>query len=251
MALGLSESLPIIQKAVSNNEMLILIGNCCVEYFGRAASKLAKGDRMLLIKSDKSFAIHQNKYLRPVNYMMDSEIAVKFNSEEECLELTALKRKPKESLKVKFFDINFIQSFKMNDSTDIRLFGSEVELSRQLLEDLSFIEPGLRPFKGEVPFAKGVIDILAEDSKGNLVIVEVKRRKASLDSVSQLRRYKDQLSNMKNKKVRGILLAPEITPNALKMLEEFNLEYFKLDFEISNPKARIKGIQKKQTTLFD
>jgi RecB family endonuclease NucS len=241
----------LIKQAVLSNEMLVLVGDCYVEYFGRAASKLLKGKRMLLIKADKSFAIHQNKYLRPINYMMNAEINASFNSQESCLEVIAQKLKPKEKIKVKFYSIDFIKSFALEDIEDLRLFGSEEELSTQLLEDLSFIEQGLKPFKEEVPFRKGVIDILAEDINGNIVVIEVKRRKATLDAVSQLYRYKEQLSKIKKKNVRGLLLAPDITSNALKMLEDYGLEFFKFEFEVSNPKAKIKGLQKKQRTLFD
>lgn len=248
---SLSEAEPLIKRAVSANEMLVVIGNCYVEYFGRAASKLLNGKRMLLIKADKSFAIHQNKYLRPINYMMNADITVKFNAANECLEVIASKRNPKETIKVTFNSIDFLQGFKLDDFQDIRLFGSEDELSAQLLDDLSFIENGLKPYKGEIPFRKGVVDILAEDEKGNIVVIEVKRRKATLDAVSQLHRYKEQLSKIKHKNVRGLLLAPEITVNAMKMLEDYGLEFFKFDFEISNPKARIKGLQRKQRTLFE
>ena len=33
------------------------------------------------------------------------------------------------------------------------------------------------------------------------------------------------------------------------MLEKEGLEYYKLSYEISNPQAKIRGLQKKQNTL--
>jgi hypothetical protein len=119
------------------------------------------------------------------------------------------------------------------------------------MEDLSFLEPGLAPLKQEAPLRKGVIDILAEDAEGNLVVVEVKRRKADLNAVTQLHRYMKQVEKIKGKKTRGILLAPEIGRHSMELLENYGLEFCSFDFEISNPKAKIMGIHKKQKTLFD
>jgi len=244
-----SEAVKILEEAISSKKMLILIGSNRVEYWGRAASKLSKGKRMLLIKGDGSFAIHQNRLLRPVNYMMNARISTSLK--EDVLVLEAKKLKPKESIKVFFHDIDFIQSFEMSESADLRLFGSEKELSDLLGQDLSFIEQGLKPFKREGMFRKGVVDILAEDSLGKLVVIEVKRRQASYAAVSQLHRYMKQVENLKNRQTRGILIAPEITKPARELLEQYGLEFVQLDFEIGNPSAKIKGLTKTQTTLFD
>ncbi len=238
-----------IFHALSKKNMILCIGKCYVEYWGRAASKLPKGKRMLLIKGDNSFAIHQNRLLRPVNYMMNCQISQKIS--DNALILEARKTKPKETMKVFFYSIDFLETFKMDESHDLRLFGSEKELSDLLAEDLSFIEPGLKPFKREGLLRQGVVDILAEDKQGNLVVIEVKRRLASYNAVSQLQRYMKQVEKMKNRKTRGILIAPDIVKPAHELLENYGLEFMKLDFDIGNPEAKIKGLTKKQTTLFD
>ena len=238
---------PIISEAVQKKQLLCVVGTCFVEYMGRAASKLPRGKRMLLIKGDSSFAIHQNKNLRPTNYMMNARITSELVG--ETLVLSAKKRNPVERITVTFYSVNFAQAFEMNDATDIRLFGSEAELSNELMEDLSFIEPGLKPANQECPFRKGVVDILAEDSLGRLVVVEVKRRKADYKAVSQLYRYMKEVKKLKGRDSRGILLAPSIHKKAREMLEEYGLEFARLEFEIGNPKAKIKGVHRKQSTL--
>ena len=236
-----------IMQAIEKKHMLCLVGTCFVEYWGRAASKLPKGKRMLLIKGDSSFAIHQNKHLRPVNYMMGARIASELKG--GALVLSARKKRPEESIVVSFYSVDFAQAFEMEDKHDLRLFGSEAELSKELMQDLSFIEPGLKPANQECPFRKGVVDILAEDTQGNLVVVEVKRRKAEYKAVSQLYRYMKEVEKLKGRKSRGILLAPDIQKRAMEMLEEYGLEFAKLDFEVGNPKAKIKGVKRKQRTL--
>jgi len=245
--MDLHEAKEIMETAFSKKQLCVVIGNCKAEYWGRAASKLSEGDRMLLMKGDGSFAIHQNKYLRPVNYMMNSRMKVFFDDGK--LVVFAEKEKPKESLKVFFGSVDFCQCFEMQDVPDLRLFGSEKQLQELLGEDLSFLEEGLVPLKREAHFAQGFADIIAQDKNGRICLVEVKRRKASLDSVSQLHRYQQKMKNLKNQEVRALLLAPEITENAKLLADNYGIEFYRLDFEVSNPSARIKGIERKQTRL--
>ena len=245
--MGFEKEQGIIEGAVQSKSMLFVLGDCSVEYWGRAASKLGAGKRLLLVKGDGSFAIHQNKFLRPVNYMMNAVLSCTLAPDK--LTLIALKEKPKETLKVTFSSIDFCQAFPVSDASDLRLFGSEAELQKLIAEDLSFIEPGLKPLQKEANFPQGFPDFIAVDKNGRLVIIEVKRRKASLDAVSQLQRYREKLKHYKGSEVRAMLLAPSITENALKLLHDYNLEFAKFDFEVGNPKARIKGLEKRQTKL--
>ena len=236
-----------IEEAIKGKQMLLVVGNCYVEYWGRAASKLPKGKRLLMIKGDSSSAIHQNRLLRPTNYMMNARISCE--EQDNALVLSAKKLKPKESIKVFFYRVDDIQSYEMDSAADLRLFGSERELSNELMKDLSFLEEGLKPLKQEQAFRKGIADLIAEDKDGNIVVIEVKRRKADFNAVTQLQRYAKQVEKINGVKTRGILVAPEIMKNARDLLENYGLEYYSFDFEIGNPKTKIKGVQKKQPTI--
>jgi RecB family endonuclease NucS len=57
-----------------------------------------------------------------------------------------------------------------------------------------------------------------------MVVLELKRGRATLDAVSQLKRYIDNLST-ENKDLRGILVAPSITESAFKLLGCYGLEF--------------------------
>jgi len=228
---------------LSNNSYNI----SCVEYWGRATSKLPRGNRLLLIKGDNSFAIHQNRLLRPVNYVMGARIACELK--DGALQLSARKLKPKESINATFYSVKGIHSYPMREQADLRLFGSERELSDELMQDLSFLEPGLKPLDKETVFRKGIVDILAEDSKKRLVVIEVKRRQADYNAVMQLKRYMQQVEKIKGKETRGLLVAPSIGKNAYELLQRNGCEFFNFEFEIGNPKAKIKGLQKKQETI--
>ena len=236
-----------IEKAVQSKHLCNVVGTCYVEYIGRAASKLPKGKRLLMIKGDNSFAIHQNRLLRPTNYMMRAAIAI--GIEDNALVISAKKNRPKESIKAIFYSIDDVQAYEMTENADLRLFGSERELSNELMQDLSFLEPGLEPLNQEEVLRRGFVDILARDSEGRLVVIELKRRQADYNAVQQLKRYMDQVKNLKGIETRGILIAPEIRKNAHELLEKYGLEFCALDFEIGNPKSQIKGIRKKQATI--
>jgi hypothetical protein len=236
-----------IEAGISRKDMVLVIGDTYVEYWGRAASKLPRGKRLLLIKGDNSFAIHQNRLLRPTNYMMGARIAAELR--DDCLMLSARKSNPREEIRVYLYSVDALHCHEMKESADLRLFGSERELSNELMQDLSFLEPGLKPLNQEGVLRRGLVDILAEDSAGRLVVIELKRRQADYGAVQQLKRYMDEVKRLKGIETRGLLVAPAISKNAYELLERYGLEFFSIDFEIGNPKARIRGVKKKQTTI--
>ena len=238
-----------IEKALAENRLLLCVGNCIVKYKGRAASKLSEGDRLLIIKHDGTFLVHQSKGMKAINYQGPGA-RVSVSEENGELIVKAERFKPiNEVIEVHFKRIAFCDYFEMRDDTKLQLFGSERQLSELLMGDLHLIEQGLTPLKNESDVRRGSIDILAEDAAKNLVAIEIKRRSAGLDAVTQLKRYVDQLQKRKGRRVRGVLCAPEITPHALDMLAGEGFEFFKLDYEIDNPSAKIKGLQRKQKSL--
>ncbi len=248
--MDLSTACEQIKEGISRKHLVTVFGDCRVDYVGRATSTLKHGKRFILIKGDDSISIHQNRLVRPTNYMVKTKISIENTG--EIATLIAKKLKPRETLTIEFLDIHDVKSYPMEISDDLRLSGSEKDLNDLLMNDLSMIEPGLKPLNQQEHFKTGIADIVAEDKNGNLVVIELKRRQADYASVTQLHRYMKHVEKIKNKKTRGILLAPDIRSNAKKLLEELGLEYAKLDFILkpSSPeKAEITGLQKKQTTI--
>ncbi len=235
-----------ILNAIKNSHMCIVVGECYVEYEGRASSKLPKGKRMLLIKGDSSISIHENRLIRPTNYMVGGSIAC--NVEKDSLLVSSKKIKPKEKIEAWFYGVELVNSFDVPETNDLRLVGSEKELNDALMDDLSFLEPGLKPINQQQVFRKGICDIIAEDSKGRMVVIELKRRQADYAAVTQLKRYMEQVEKMKGVQTRGILLAPDIRKSARELLESYGLEYFSYDFEIGE-RSKIKGIGKGQKKI--
>ncbi len=243
------EAAAVIRSALDAEQLCLVVGACIVRYEGRAASKLSEGDRLLVIKPDGTFLVHQGKGMTAINYQGPGAV-VKAEATNEELVVTAERSKPmREVIEAHFKRIDFAQSFYMRDDSKLKLFGSERELAKLLAQDLHLIEKGLVPVQEESSLPKGAIDILARDALGHLVVIELKRRDAGLDAATQLARYVSELRKRKGEVVRGILCSPKITPNALKMLEEKGFEWFKLDYEIANPSAKIRGLQKKQKMM--
>jgi RecB family endonuclease NucS len=205
-----------------------------------------------MIKADKSVSIHENRLIRPTNYMLDAQISCELADKngESILVLTAKKLKPRETITTTFTAIDDINCYDLPKSNDLRLTGSERELNDALMDDLSFLEPGLKPINQQQYFRKGICDIVAEDSKGRLVVIELKRRQADYASVTQLKRYAEEIKKMKGVETRGILLAPSIRKTALTLLKQYGLEFFSYDFEMGE-RSKIKGIGKSQMKLSD
>lgn len=245
----LSQAKERLDAALARKDMILLVADCAVKYQGRAASNLPMGNRLLLIKGDGSFAIHQNRLLRPTNYLMSTGWSTRLD--ENKLVVEATKRSPKESLMVFIERVEMLNIHAMEDhADDFKLVGTEKELNDQLMTDLDVLEKGLKPLKQESALRKGLIDIMAEDKDGNLVVIELKRRQADYNSVMQLVRYVNEVKKIKNRKTRGLLVAPTIGRPALELLKNNGLEYFSYTFDVTQPKATIEGIDSKQRTIF-
>ncbi len=248
----LVETKAAIERGVLAKHMVTVVGRCSVDYFGRATSTLPSGKRLVLIKGDNSISIHQNRLVRPTNYIMGARISCELG--EGTLKLKAAKTKPAERLTITFTGVHDLRSYEMELTDDLRLSGSERDLNEALMQDLSMIEPGLKPINQQQHFRKGICDIIAQDKDGNMVVIELKRRQADFDSVTQLQRYMREVENLKGIKARGILLAPGIRKNAKELLGQLGLEFCRLDFELTphgkdGQKARIKGLERKQQTI--
>src|SRR3989338_8386376 len=98
-----------IDRAILGKNMVTIFGTCSVGYSGRAASRLPSGKRLVLIKGDNSISIHQNRLVRPTNYMMDTKIWCSIG--EGTFLLTAMRTKPAEKLKVSFSSIEEINCY--------------------------------------------------------------------------------------------------------------------------------------------
>ncbi|MEM2534475.1 MAG: endonuclease NucS, partial [Candidatus Nezhaarchaeales archaeon] len=71
----------------------------------------------------------------------------------------------------------------------------------------------------------GYADFVGEDSKGNFVVIEIKREVAGEEEVLQLARYVNEAKQRVNRPVRGVLVAPSLRRRGQVLLEQLKLEF--------------------------
>ena len=62
------EAYDLIQDALRKRATILIFACCKVNYEGRALSELNWGERIIMIKPDGAFLIHQEKKVEPVNW---------------------------------------------------------------------------------------------------------------------------------------------------------------------------------------
>lgn len=137
------------------------------------------------------------------------------------------RRNPREKLELQIHNVHLISYHIGSDSEDLKLAGYEEDMRQMILKDPELIEKGFRPTSTEYKTAQGFIDILGKDHNGNLVIMELKSRKAGVNAVKQLKRYIDCFLDHKNF-VRGVLVSPSVTEDARQLLENYEMEHISL-----------------------
>ncbi len=231
----------IVREALSQRKTLLLIGNCWVNYLGRARSELEPGERILIIKEDGSLLVHRSVGYEPVNWQPPGCI---FNTQvkEGILEIHAVRRKPPESVRVFFDKIHLASALTLADSGEFSLYASEEDMHKAILLEPSLLEEGFKPISYEKRVEPGFMDVYGVDKNGRFVVVEIKRKTAGKEAVLQLARYIEAVKNRTNREVRGILVAPNIARNVQRLLETLGLE-----FKALNPKKCAEILKKAET----
>ncbi|WP_029551045.1 endonuclease NucS [Thermococcus zilligii] len=230
----------LVDSAISSEALLTIFAHCRVYYDGRAKSELGSGDRVIIVKPDGSFLIHQSKKREPVNWQPPGSV-VHVELREKPV-LVSVRRKPPETLEVELEEVYLITVFHAEDYEELALTGSEAEMAELIFEQPEVIEPGFKPLYREKPVKHGIVDVLGVDREGNIVVLELKRRRADLHAVSQLKRYVETLKE-EHGNVRGILVAPSLTSGARKLLEKEGLEFRKLQPPKGGKKSRGKQLR--------
>ncbi|RLI11088.1 endonuclease NucS [Candidatus Bathyarchaeota archaeon] len=217
-----------IKSALSRRRTLMIVGNCWVNYQGRARSILNPGERILIIKEDGSVLVHRPRGYEPVNWQPPGCI-FHFRLEGDLLFIKAVRRKPRETLKIFFDKIYLLAAMSLADKGEFFLHASEEEMQKAIINQPSLIEEGLRIIAYEKKVEPGFMDVYGVDRDGRLVVIEIKRRTAGKEAVFQLSKYVNSLRGELNRRIRGILVAPKIARQAHKTLITLGLEFKRLD----------------------
>lgn len=237
----LQEGTRLVKDAISQRKTLIMIANCWIDYRGRASSKLEPGERILMIKEDGSLLVHRSAGYEPVNWQPPGCI-FRTNISSNVLNIRAVRRKPRESLKINIDKIHLISVLSLVDKGAFSLYASEEDMQRAILIQPSLVEEGLKPITYEKKVEPGFIDVYGIDGQGKMVVIEIKRRTAGKEAALQLEKYVQSLRKVVNREVRGILAAPGISKGVQKLLMTLGLDFKRLD-----PRKCAEIIQESET----
>ena len=235
-----------INNALERNETVIIAANCEVSYYGKVESYLPAGDRIILIKSDKTLLVHQPGGVNPINYMKEGTEA-KIVVENGEIILKARHLFLKDFLDAKIHKIHFVNAHKLEDGGSIEVVGSEADMSDMIYNNPLLIEKGFKPFSREEHNKYGFVDVFGTDKDGKIVVIECKRDNADFKAVQQLHRYIHKIcrsKGIKEENIRGIIACPKISANAKVMLEELGYSFVSV-----TPPKYLERYDKKQKRL--
>ena len=238
---GIEEAGEVVGQALSGKKVLLILGNCWVNYKGRASSKLEPGERVVMIKEDGSVLVHRPTGYEPVNWQPPG-CTFQTSVDDDVLQIKAVRRKPSESVSLFFDRIFLVSTLSLVDAGRFSLYASEEDMQRAILTEPSLLEPDFSPITYEKKVEPGFIDVYGIDRDGKFVVVEIKRRTAGRQAALQLARYVDAIKEMVNREVRGILVAPRLGKGIQRLLATLKLEYKSL-----SPKKCAKVLTRSET----
>jgi RecB family endonuclease NucS len=218
----------LIKDALAQRKALLLIGNCWVNYVGRASSRLEPGERIVMIKDDGSVLVHRASGYEPVNWQPPGSV-FQTRVVEGVLEVRAVRRQPREAVHVHFDRVFLAAALSLTDAGEFSLYASEKDMQRAILVEPRLIEDGFKPISYEKHVEPGFVDVYGTDKAGRFVVVEIKRKTAGREAVLQLDRYVKAIRTMVNREVRGILAAPNIAKGVQRLLASLELDYKAVD----------------------
>jgi endonuclease len=233
-----SDALPFIQthyRLKADKTTLLLVGDCLVDYEGRARSLLDWGERIILIKQDGNVIVHQPVMREPVNWQPAGS-TTEFKIHDDQLVLRTYHNRPPEKMKITFRRIKVIVATPLRDHAELVIAGMEDDVVNQIILDPTVIEQGLRISKREKYVKSGAIDLYGMDKDHVPVVIEVKRSIATISAVHQLRMYvSDIKKDVKEANVRGILCAPRVPDMVKKLLADYSLEWREVERQVVLP----------------
>ena len=233
-----SDALKFIEKyhkSKPDKTLLLIIGDCIIDYRGRARSVLDWGERIIMIKQDGAVLVHQPVMREPVNWQ-PSGSKTKFDLKDNQLILRSHHNKPPEKMKINFRTIKLVTVTSLFDKAKLIISGMETDVVNEIISNPDIIEEGLRICKREKHVKSGMIDLFGYDCDHVPVVIEVKRSLATISAVQQLRMYiSDIKKDVDTANVRGILCAPRIPDMVKKLLSDYNLEWKEVERNIVLP----------------
>ncbi len=239
----LERAVTLVREAFSKQKTLLIVGNCWVDYFGRASSKLAAGERIVILKEDGSLLVHRPVGYEPVNWQPPGCLFhVGTAASGKVLQIRAVRRKPVESIRIGFDKVFLLCVLSLADKGVFSLHASEEDMQKAILMEPSLVEEGFKPISYEKQVEPGFMDVYGVDKQGRFVVVEIKRKTASREAALQLARYVEAVRGQVNREVRGVLVAPSLAKGVQRLLASMGL-----GFKAVDPKKCAEVLSKPET----
>lgn len=216
-----------------------MIARCQVDYAGRLTAHLPMATRLLLVKSDGSVSVHSDdRAYKPLNWMSPPCWLIADGK------LWIVENKQGEKLVISIEEIYHDYAQELGAEPGLQKDGVEAHLQELLAEHIKTLGDGYTLVRREFPTAIGPVDIMARDSDGGSVAVEIKRR-GEIDGVEQLTRYLELLNrDPRLAPVQGVFAAQIIKPQARTLAEDRGIRCLTLDYDA------LRGIESDEFRLF-
>jgi hypothetical protein len=222
-------------KGRADKTLLMIVGDCMIDYQGRARSFLDWGERVIMIKQDGAVLVHQPVMREPVNWQPSGSMT-DFMVKKNQLIMRSNHRKPAEKMKIIFRGLQLLTVSSLRDKAKLVISGMEMDVVNEIISNPDIVEEGLRISKREKYVKSGLIDLFGYDNNHTPVIIEVKRSLATISAVQQLRMYVNDVKNdVDSANVRGILCAPRVPDMVKKLLSDYGLEWQEVERNIMLP----------------
>lgn len=218
---------------------IIIVGRIAIEYIGRAVSYAPEGDRIVLLKPDGSLLVHESSKVEPLNWQPPKSISL-FSCIGNQLKVKSYRTNPHEEILIDFIKIDFIKICNIVTSK-LLIIGKESDIVKLIVLNPSSILNASIVVGTDISTPYGKIDILLKDEKENLIIVEVKNEKAGISAILQLKRYLEYYAS-RGLRVRGVIVAPSLTDEAMAMIVREGIIYIGIDQLINGIKNTYRDI---------
>jgi RecB family endonuclease NucS len=204
-----------------------------------------------MLKNDGSVLIHSDGgSYKPLNWMSPpcTTDTVEVDEEQRAAGVQEVWRvthaKTADMLVISIHDIHHDSDHELGVDPGLIKDGVEADLQRLSAENISVYGDGFSLIRREYFTAIGPVDILARDSHGETVAIEIKRR-GDIDGVEQLTRYLELLNRDSTlAPVHGVFAAQEIKPQARTLAEDRDIRCVVLDYD------DLRGIDNSHNRLF-
>jgi RecB family endonuclease NucS len=209
--------------------MRILVTRCSIRYEGRLVTTLESGDRVVLFKDDGSVVVNAIVGAKPINYMPGPT-----SVSEDGRTITITRTATGEALVIDVEDVHADSRYDLEDEAKLVREGREKDIQATIFATPHAIEDGLVGLQRELFTEVGPVDLFCRDADGRTCVIEIKRVRAVAAAVEQLNRYMDEVhKNPAHSPARGILVAPELAPQARVLLEKWGYDFVALDEVLS------------------